>query len=73
MQPIKARRIKMEQNRICDWEGHDDFHRKIEKGKYAIQVIGDETIKAQGIFHGKGCYDAALENYKKLKGEIESE
>lgn len=56
---------------ICDWDEHDPFHRKIEKGKPIFQIRGDETIKAQGNYHSKQCYDAALAKYKELKEELD--
>ena len=63
-QPIMGRRIKMESPIRCDWD-----HTVIEKGKFAWQVVGDETIKAQGLYHGQGCFSNALADYqKKLKG-----
>ena len=67
-QPIMGRRIKMEANIRCDWD-----HQKIDKGSSAYQVVGDETILAQGLYHGRGCYGNALADYqKKLKGVEES-
>ena len=63
-QLLKGRRIKMESLQRCDFD-----HQTIEKGSSAWQVIGDETILAQGLYHGRGCYDNALADYlKKLKG-----
>lgn len=70
-QLMRARRIKMESNHLCDWDEHEPFGMKIEKGKYAWQVVGDETVPAQGLYHGKGCYDNALAKYEKLKKEVE--
>lgn len=65
-QSLYARKIPVETNILCDLqvEGHN---RLIPKGKFATQIIGDETVKCQGIYHGKYCYDAALEHYEELK------
>ena len=56
-----ARSIKVETPIRCDWD-----HKAIEKGKYATQVIEG---KAQGIYHGRLCYEAALENMEDLEKE----
>lgn len=65
-QSLLARKIKVETNALCDLdiEGHN---RIIPKGKYLTQIIGGDDIKAQGQYHGKQCYDAALEHYKTLE------
>lgn len=68
-QNIIARSIKVTTPIRCDFD-----HRPIEKGKYATQVIGDSEIKAQGIYHGRICYESALAHYKdtvKEEGMIE--
>lgn len=58
-QNLLARKIKVETPVRCDFD-----HRAIEKGKYATQVIGDpEIVKAQGIYHGRLCYESALAHY----------
>lgn len=61
-QPLLARKIKVDTPLRCDF-----CHHVIEKEKYATQVVGDETVKAQGIFHGRECYEAALNEYEKLE------
>ena len=63
---IKGRRIKMEAPIRCDFD-----NLLIEKGKYAFQVVGDGTVKAQGLFHAKGCYQGALSKYEELEKGIE--
>ena len=65
-QILMARKIKMEANGRCDYDGMI-----IARGKYASQVIGDpETIKAQGLYHHNGCYQMALAHYQEtVKGQ----
>lgn len=58
-QPLMARKIKMETNGRCDY----DFQ-IIRRGNYASQIIGDpETVKCQGLYHGRQCYEMALQHY----------
>ena len=67
MQPILARKIKVTTNLRCDFD-----HGIIPKGKHATQVIGDpETVKAQGMYHGRQCYEAALADYTKKKEDFD--
>ena len=65
--PLLARKIKVEIGIRCDWD-----HRPIEIGKYATQVQGDpKEIHAQGIYHGRQCYESALKDYEeKLKESV---
>lgn len=51
----------------CDWDSIP-----IQKGKYAWQVVGDETVKAQGLYHGRGCFDNALADYQKKLQEVKN-
>lgn len=68
-QGLKSRQLKVETPIRCDYD-----HRPIEKGKYATQVVGDpETVKAQGIYHGRLCYESALADYTKKKDELDME
>lgn len=63
---LLARKIKVDTNLRCDFD-----HLVIERGKYATQVAGDpEVVKAQGIYHGKQCYDAALSDYQQKIKEV---
>ena len=65
-QPLLARKLKVEANIRCDFD-----HRIIEKGRYATQVVGDpDVVKAQGIFHGRQCYEAALSDYEQKLKEV---
>lgn len=65
---MMVRKIQATSSMLCDLqiEGHN---RVIQKGKYASQVTGEDDVKAQGIYHGKQCYDAALEHYAALEKE----
>lgn len=65
---LMGRKLKVETSIRCDYD-----HRPIEKGRYATQVIGDENIKAQGIFHGRLCYEAALADYNQKLKEVNRE
>ena len=67
IQPLMSRKIKVETSIRCDFDS-----RVIEKGKYATQIVGDESVKCQGIYHGKNCYDAALNHFNEAKREIEN-
>lgn len=63
---LMARKIPVRENIRCDWD-----HLIIPKGKYATQVVGDpETVKAQGIYHGKNCYESALTDYQQKVKEM---
>lgn len=64
-----ARSIRVDTAIRCDYD-----HRPIEKGKYATQVVGDpEEVKAQGIYHGRLCYEAALSDYNDKKKQFDME
>lgn len=68
-QTLKSRQLKVETTLRCDYD-----HLVIAKGKYATQVVGDpETVKAQGIYHGRNCYQAALATYNEKKDELDME
>lgn len=54
-----ARAIKAGVNLRCDF-----CHKQIPKTKVAYQI---KEGKAQGIFHGRHCYEAALKKYKDLE------
>lgn len=60
---VMARKIKMETNGRCDF-----CHGIIPVGRYGSEVRG-EGVKAQGLYHGKECYDAAREHYEQMQGE----
>ena len=62
---LLARSIRAESNLLCDWraEGHNPI---IRKGKHATQVVG-EGVKAQGLYHSRACYEAALQHYEELE------
>jgi len=63
--PILGRKIKVETNLRCDFD-----RGLIPVGKYATQIVGDpQTTKAQGIYHGRLCYEAALKHYEELLKE----
>lgn len=57
-----ARKIRVDTAIRCDYD-----HMPIQKGKYATHVSGDEDTKAQGIYHGRQCYEAALADYNEKK------
>ena len=59
--PIMARSIKVDVNLRCDFE-----HAIIPLGKYAFQI---KEGKAQGLYHGRPCYEKALEHYQELEKE----
>jgi hypothetical protein len=64
---LMARKIRVDTSIRCDWD-----HRVIEKGKYATQVVGDpDHVKAQGIYHGRLCYESALTNYEEKVKELD--
>lgn len=66
---VLGRSIKIETNIRCDYCG-----RQIEKGKFGVQVTGDpEEVKAQGMYHGRLCYEAALNDYEDKKEELDME
>lgn len=56
-----ARKIPITTQLRCDFD-----HQIIGIGKFATQVTEGE---AQGIYHGRNCYEAALGYYRKLKQE----
>ena len=64
---LMARKIRVNTAIRCDFD-----HGIIPKGKYATQVVGDpKEIKAQGIFHGRICYENALAKYNELKDQMD--
>lgn len=64
---LRGRSIKVETNIRCDF-----CHNQIPRGKYATQVIGDpEEVKAQGLYHGRLCYEAALADYNEKKEDFD--
>lgn len=65
---LLGRSIKIETAIRCDFCG-----RQIQAGKYATQIIGDESVKAQGMFHGRNCYEGALEDYQEKTKEFQEE
>ncbi len=68
-QSLLARKIPVTANIRCDF-----CHRTIEKGKYASQVVGDpDVVKAQGTYHGRECYEAALADYNEKKETFDME
>ena len=56
---IMARKIRVDTNLRCDYDNGI-----IPIGKFATQV---KDGKAQGIFHGRLCHDAALAVREKLE------
>lgn len=66
--PLLARKIKVETNLRCDFD-----NKVIPIGKYATIVRGEQTLKAQGTYHGRPCYEAALRHYKELEKEMKSD
>lgn len=58
---VMSRRIPAESNLRCDY-----CHKLIPKGKHAHQITEG---KAQGIYHGRQCYEAALAEYENLQKE----
>ena len=66
-QILRSRQIRVDTPLRCDFD-----HMPIEKGKYATQVVGDpEEVKAQGIYHGRICYEGALADYNQKKEELD--
>lgn len=47
---------------VCDF-----CHKTIEKGRTATQI---RDGKAQGMYHGRMCYEAALRHYEELEGGL---
>lgn len=68
MTMLMGRSIKITSNLRCDFD-----HKIIPQGKYATQIRGDESVKAQGIYHGRLCYEAALKDYEEKMKELELE
>ena len=56
---IKARSIPAKVSERCDF-----CHKPIEKGKPIYQIVEG---KAQGKYHGRRCYEAALTNYEETQ------
>lgn len=66
---LLGRSIKMDGAVRCDF-----CNRPIERGKYGLQIVGDPgTVRAQGMYHGRGCYEAALSHYDEVKNKVEEE
>lgn len=47
---------------VCDF-----CHMVIDKGRTATQI---REGKAQGLYHGRRCYEAALAHYEELEGNL---
>ena len=63
---MMGRSMRMDTPRRCDFD-----NLPIPKGKYGLEVTGDpERVKAQGFYHGRNCYQAALTNYEKKQSEF---
>lgn len=63
---ILGRSIKMQAAQRCDFCG-----RAIEQGKYGTMVTGDpKEVKAQGLFHGRMCYELALYDYEEKRKKM---
>ena len=60
---LLARSIKIQTSVRCDY-----CHRPIETGKFGTQVTEGE---AQGLFHGRLCFESALADYQQKKKELE--
>ena len=54
--------MKVETATTCDFD-----NRVIPAGKYMTVVTGDNSIPAQGKYHGPQCYHQALKHYEELK------
>ena len=65
---LMARKIRVDTNLRCDFDNGI-----IPIGKFATQIVGDpQTVKAQGVYHGRLCYESALRHYEELTKEQES-
>ena len=74
MNPLLGRQIKITTSIVCDYEHPENpLQRVIPKGKIGYQIVGDEEVLAQGIFHGRFCHEAAVANYKEKLKEIKGE
>ena len=62
--PILARKIRIETPMRCDFDG-----KPMKVGTYATQIVGDETVPAQGMYHGPRCYHAACQHMEELKAK----
>ena len=58
---LKGYRIKAESNMRCDFD-----HQIIEKGRFGWYI---KEGKAQGLYHGPGCYEEALKTYEQVQKE----
>lgn len=65
MKPLMARRIKLEASMRCDF-----CHKLIPAGHDCYLIMGGDYVKAQGRYHGVGCYQAALKDYEKKEKEL---
>ena len=64
---LLGRQIKIETSVRCDY-----CHRPIEVGKFGTQVTGDpKEVQAQGLFHGRLCYEGALADYQQKKEDFD--
>jgi hypothetical protein len=57
--PLMGRQIKITTNLRCDFD-----HSIIPVGRVGYQITQG---KAQGMYHGKLCYEAALKKYEELE------
>ncbi len=62
---LLGRSIKIETAVRCDF-----CHRQIEKGKYGTMVNAEGSV-AQGLYHGRLCYESALADYQQKVKELE--
>jgi len=65
-EPIFGRTLKPEKfKRLCDLQapGHN---RIIQPGKAAVRITSGD---AQGLYHGRRCYEIALKQYRELKNK----
>ena len=64
---LLGRSIKIQTDVRCDYD-----HLIIPKGKFATQVVGDPgEVKAQGLYHGRLCYQSALADYNDKKEQFD--
>ena len=65
--PLLARQLKEHPNMRCHFDNI-----LIPVNKPAYQITGGEDIKAQGIYHGRQCYESALKHYEEVEKEMEN-
>lgn len=64
-----GRKLPITTPRRCDFDnGVIDVNKQTGKG-FAFQITGDETVRAQGIYHGNRCYEEALRHMQELEKE----